>query len=366
MKLAKLSLAAIMAVGAFSYVNASNLEDAIKGVQLNGFTRYRYYNESEKATKTDRHRFSASVTLTSPIADNLVGSVTADIDDNNYATNNAVTRGEAGQDLRVQQLWFKYATADYSFKLGKQALGTPVTYNYFSVATGNGAKFLYTGVKNWTFAAAGFVATDRNFALTTAADGNQNLYAAAAIGSVGPVNVQLWGFKMTNIVDDEEFFQIDGKVAGLSYKAQYVRGNLNSTISTQTQAFYALQLGYKMNNFGAKGGYIGTDKDGGFVDLAAGDGSGFAYGGINSQYVYANQADVSAFYAAVSASFGKTSVGAGYLDGSYHKVVDLDVSEWYVKAAYKYSKNFKTSVYYSDLGQDSKNNEFRFEAKYSF
>jgi len=367
MKLAKLSLAAIMAAGALTVVNATPLEDAIKGVNINGFTRYRYYNESESAAKTDRHRFSASVQLTMPVADNLTAAVVAEIDDNNYATNNAAARGEAGQDLNVQQLWFKYATPDYSFKLGKQALNTPVTYNYFSVATGNGALFMYTGVKNWTFAAAGFVATDRNFALPTAIFGNQNLYAAAAIGSVGPVNVQLWGFKMTNVIDDEEFLQVDGKVAGFSYVLQYVRGSLDDSLSTDDQAFYAAKLGYKMDNFGAHIGYIGTDKDGGLVDLAAGDGYGFAYGGINSQYVYANQADVSVAYIDASASFGKVGVGAGYVDGDYGVgAANQDITEWFVKGSYKYSKNFKTSVYYSDLGGDSKNNEFRFEAKYSF
>ena len=367
MKLAKLSLAAIMAAGALTVVNATPLEDAIKGVNINGFTRYRYYNESEKAAKTDRHRFSASVQLTMPVADNLTAAVVADIDDSNYASNNATTYGEAGQDLRVQQLWFKYATQDYSLKFGKQALNTPVTFNYFSVATGNGAQFTYTGVQNWTFAVAGYVDTDRNFALPTATFGNQNLYAAAAIGSVGPVNVQLWGFNMTNVVDDEEFFQVDGKVAGFSYKLQYVRGSLDNSISTKDQAFYAAKLGYKMDNFGGHVGYIGTDKDGGFVDLAAGDGSGFAYGGINSQYAYANQADVSVGYIDASASFGKIGVGAGYVDGSYGVgVASKDVSEWFVKGSYAYSKNFKLSSYYSDLGKDSKNNEFRFEAKYSF
>jgi len=367
MKLAKLSLAAIMAAGALTVVNATPLEDAIKGVNINGFTRYRYYNESESAAKTDRHRFSASVQLTMPVADNLTAAVVADIDNNNYASNNAAVRGESGQDLRVQQLWFKYATPDYSLKFGKQALNTPVTYNYFSVATGDGAQFTYTGVQNWTFALASYVNWDRNFALSTAVDGNQNAYVAAAIGSLGPVNVQLWGFSVTNLIDDEEFLQVDGKLAGFSYVLQYARTS-PSAAGADDQAFYAAKLGYKMDNFGAHVGYIGTDKDGGFVDWAAGDGSGFAYGGINSQYVYANQADLALGYIDASASFGKVGVGAGYVSGSYTDGagLDKDVSEWFVKGSYKYSKNFKTSFYYSDLGQDSKNNEFRFEAKYSF
>jgi len=366
MKLAKLSLAAIMAVGALSTVNATPLEDAIKGVDLSGFTRYRYYNRDsvahDLANDNERHRFSASATLTSPVAENLVASITADIDLNNLAADGA----EAGQDLRVQQLWFKYSNENYSFKLGKQALNTPVTYNYFSVATGNGARFMYTGVKNFTFAAAAFVDSDRNFALT-AAQNAENLYAVAAIGSFGSVNAQLWAFKMTNIIDDEEFLQVDGKVAGFSYKAQYVRANLDSAISTETQSFYGVQLGYKMDSFGIKGGYTGTSSKGGFVSLAGGDGSGFISGGINSVYEISNQADVSSLFVSVGASFGKVSVGAGYVDDSYTAGgLNVDVSEAYAKVGYKYSKNFNTSVYYSSLGQDVDSNEFRFEAKYSF
>ena len=44
MNLAKLSLAAIMTVGALSTVNAQPLEEAIKGVDFSGFARYRFHD----------------------------------------------------------------------------------------------------------------------------------------------------------------------------------------------------------------------------------------------------------------------------------------------------------------------------------
>ena len=49
MKLTKISLAALVALGAFSSVaSATPLEEAIKNVDLSGFARYRYTNTHEK------------------------------------------------------------------------------------------------------------------------------------------------------------------------------------------------------------------------------------------------------------------------------------------------------------------------------
>ena len=42
MKLAKISLAALVALGAFSTLNATPLEEAIKDVDFSGFARYQY------------------------------------------------------------------------------------------------------------------------------------------------------------------------------------------------------------------------------------------------------------------------------------------------------------------------------------
>ena len=58
MKLTKISLAALVALGAFSSVaSATPLEEAIKNVDLSGFARYRYTNDKRTGeysnTKTE-------------------------------------------------------------------------------------------------------------------------------------------------------------------------------------------------------------------------------------------------------------------------------------------------------------------------
>ena len=52
MKLTKISLAALVALGAFSSVaSATPLEEAIKNVDLSGFARYRYTNNKKNTSK---------------------------------------------------------------------------------------------------------------------------------------------------------------------------------------------------------------------------------------------------------------------------------------------------------------------------
>ena len=60
MKLTKVSLAALVALGAFSSVaSATPLEEAIKNVDLSGFARYRYTNDHYKnSAQSDTKRSS--------------------------------------------------------------------------------------------------------------------------------------------------------------------------------------------------------------------------------------------------------------------------------------------------------------------
>ena len=62
MKLTKVSLAVLVALGAFSSVaSATPLEEAIKNVDLSGFARYRYTNDHLKdSDKSDTQKSSTS------------------------------------------------------------------------------------------------------------------------------------------------------------------------------------------------------------------------------------------------------------------------------------------------------------------
>ncbi len=353
MKLAKLSLAAIMVAGAFSVANATPLEDAIKGVDLSGFLRYRVYSDESATTTTERHRFSSQFSFTMPVADNLKANATFEFEGNDYPRTS--TEGAGGENLTVQQLWFKYATSDYCVKFGKQALNTPLTYNYYSPHTGDGVRAMYTGVKGWTFAAAAFADSKIT---------SENIYALAVIGSFGPVNAQLWGLKVSNMYDSMIFFQVDGKFAGVSLKGQYVTADpADSTLDRAS--FYGVQAGYAMDNFNVGAGYTKTaDKNNGTTSFSADDQK--IQSGMQIYGATSNAADATSAFITAGASFGKFGVGAGYTDAS---IGSNDGTEYYLKASYTYSKNFGANVYYSDMNWDDNtmdNKEIRFEAKYKF
>ena len=82
MKLTKVSLAVLVALGAFSSVaSATPLEEAIKNVDLSGFARYRYTNDHFKtsnpndvARKSDAgHVFRMQTAFKAAIDDNFFG-----------------------------------------------------------------------------------------------------------------------------------------------------------------------------------------------------------------------------------------------------------------------------------------------------
>ncbi|MBE0497512.1 MAG: major outer membrane protein, partial [Campylobacterales bacterium] len=192
MKLAKLSLAAIVAAGAMTtFASAAPLEEAIKGVDLSGMIRYRI-DKTENGES--RHRFSGPLTFTIPVADGLKTVLTVRYDDSDYAQMGGGT-GESKKDLAISQAYFQYAAADYMLKVGKMQLATPWTENSFDGNFGNGAIAYYTGLDGWTFGAGGYANTNASLpnigTLLSLPDAdlarkNQNLYAAAAIGSAGP------------------------------------------------------------------------------------------------------------------------------------------------------------------------------------
>jgi hypothetical protein len=361
MKLAKLSLAAIIAVGAFSTANAANLEEAIKGVELKGFLRYRFYSDSiNEGTLqgSETHRYSYTATAVMPVADNLKAAIGFSYDDNEYAANAANTAPTVSSAV----MYFKYATKDYSLTAGRMAIATPWTESGFGGSKGNGAVAMYTAVPGWAFAAAGFVSTSG-----TAFTNGENLYAAAAIGAMGPVNLQVWVAKMTNVFDSSIFAQVDTNMAGFSLKAQMNVLSLESVPAgaEDTGTFYGAEIGYSMDNFGLAIGYTSTDDDQPIYTLDADDDGMLKYG----QQIYGdtvNAADADTMAIVANAKFGAFGVEAGYVDV---EIGNVDADELYGLVKYKYSKNFGLQAYYSvyDTGTTATDNdEFRFEAKYSF
>jgi len=392
MKLAKLSLAALVAVGAFSVANATSLESAIKGVDVSGYVRYRYYNEDNNVAgaKTDRHRFTVPILFKVPVSDKVTAAVAMFAQENDYATDGRAGAGTSqpysDSSFNLSRMWFNYVDAGWNVKLGRQLIATPYTEGGITGSYGDGLVAMYSPTSNLTVAAAGFVKSNQTVdgAVGGLALNNENIYAAAAIGSFSGVNAQLWAFKVTHVVKNAFFLQLSGSVAGLTLTGQgswtkldddaYTALNAAGVVNNDdTGAFYGIKAKYAMDNFNVCAGYTTTSKNNGISTLDA-DG-GLIKAGKQIYYKTTNARDTDVYFFTAGAGFGQWSVGAGYVGASSVNGTTLDgASEVYGQVGYKYNKHMGVSAYYSALDMDKvddsvaggDNNEFRLEVKYSF
>ncbi|EGM0082446.1 major outer membrane protein [Campylobacter coli] len=277
MKLVKLSLVAALAAGAFSVVNATPLEEAIKDIDVSGVLRYRYetsnewsdingvaQNEGSGISGKQDHKYRAQLNFSGAIADNFKAFVQLDYSakDGGYGKNNgSTTRSYAADNsstLNVRQLYLTYTNENVatSVILGKQQLNTIWTDNAIDGLVGTGVKVVNNSIDGLTlaaFAVDSYNSDEQGGELGAVLNFNENLYGAAAIGSYevfnGQLNPQLWLAYMT---DNAFFYALD---------AAY-----NTTI-------------FDGVNWTLEGAYLGNSLDNERKDLGNGNGNFFALNG---------------------------------------------------------------------------------------
>ncbi|EBF5510143.1 major outer membrane protein [Campylobacter coli] len=278
MKLVKLSLVAALAAGAFSVVNATPLEEAIKDIDVSGVLRYRYetsnewsdingvaQNQGSGISGKQDHKYRAQLNFSGAIADNFKAFVQLDYNaqDGGYGKNNGSTtrsyEADNSSTLNVRQLYLTYTNEDVatSVILGKQQLNTIWTDNAIDGLVGTGVKVVNNSIDGLTlaaFAVDSYNSDEQSGDLDlTALNFNENLYGAAAIGSYevfnGQLNPQLWLAYMT---DNAFFYALD---------AAY-----NTTI-------------FDGVNWTLEGAYLGNSLDNERKDLGNGNGNFFALNG---------------------------------------------------------------------------------------
>ncbi|EAC1799267.1 major outer membrane protein [Campylobacter coli] len=277
MKLVKLSLVAALAAGAFSVVNATPLEEAIKDIDVSGVLRYRYetsnewsdingvaQNEGSGISGKQDHKYRAQLNFSGAIADNFKAFVQLDYNaqDGGYGTNNGSTtrsyEAANSSTLNVRQLYLTYTNENVatSVILGKQQLNTIWTDNAIDGLVGTGVKVVNNSIDGLTlaaFAVDSYNSDEQGGELGKVLNFNENLYGAAAIGSYevfnGQLNPQLWLAYMT---DNAFFYAVD---------AAY-----NTTI-------------FDGVNWTLEGAYLGNSLDNERKDLGNGNGNFFALNG---------------------------------------------------------------------------------------
>lgn len=280
MKFLKLSLAASVALGALSTASfAQPLEEAIKGIDVSGYLRYRYNDDRYDSAagnhgKNANHQWRAVADFKMPVVNNIAlnfGVWYNNQNNVNHGKGNGSFVGDpnvggvqpgAGQfigeglgsgsdgNFGVRE-FYATITPDSTattIKIGKQLLDTPVT-NAYDGDRGTGILALNSDIPNLTLAAAAFdswaineysvaadgtavngVGDESSLANTTSVD--KPLYALAGIYGVdtnyGRFGGQLWGFYIDDAVDALVFGELSWQGSLLRAKLQYTYAALNN------------------------------------------------------------------------------------------------------------------------------------------
>ena len=400
MKITKLSLAAFIALGSFSYVNAQNLEDAIKNVEVSGTVAYRYNDYEESTDSTNSNRDDGSYSSNNyKVAINLSSKVNDDVKFNSrFIAGDKTNAGEVRPDTQADgdsnvDVFLSEANFDYTgvknsvFTLGKQGITTPFTLSRDALGNeSTGTGLVATTHMGDMVSLTGGYFNQTNFnnndsSSTTGGDsqlinvdGSESF--AYATGTIAFAGMTL---DATYADLQEEFDAYSVGLTGnytidslkLNPYARYSSLNLDSSDDKNTLWKTGIQA--NLGIFGAYLAYGETNEEGGTVGTDASSDSGMddhwrvTLSGIN---------DASAIYASVDTQVtDKINVALKYseIDAGTNSNSE-DQNEIYVQTAYKMSKNLSTYVrlgqfevdkFYTD-GSDLKSNIGRVHVQYSF
>ncbi|EAT97596.1 major outer membrane protein [Campylobacter concisus] len=402
MKLTKISLAALVALGAFSSVaSATPLEEAIKNVDLSGFARYRYTNTRDKSAVASKgenrsnanHQFRMVTNFKAAIDDNFFGVIGLRYSENDGSGDNAT-----GTDLtnttgtfKVHQFYLGYNVGGTTITAGKQVIGSYFTDD----AVGTGIRVVNKDIEGLTLTALAFDAIENEWAdgdlhkeIAAKSYDVGNLYAAGIAGSYDPVNFQLWYASLTNLADllgadvSANFAITDDVKLGarLNYVNSTADVSAKSKLGYNDGNFYAGELSTSLFGLDLAGGYIGwKSQDKAISAFTFEDQGGLIDAGEDVFDWTHAEGKGNFFYATSAYTFDKFTAGLDYVRGNI-KTAGVNsnndrkekIEEFVPRFAYQYNKKLKFSSFYAfkttkDNDSDKKKEDkFRFEAKYSF
>ena len=248
MKFLKLSLAASVALGALSTASfAQPLEEAIKGVDVSGYLRYRYTDDRRNDDygnygKDAKHQWKAQADLKTPVMNSVAVNLGVLYDTSNNVNhgkgNDGISGGlGAGGDEPFEvQTFYATITPDSTattVMVGKQLINSPIT-SAGDGDRGTGIVAMNNDIEGLTLAAAVFDSwmTDDFDALKADKSIAKNLYALAGVynteTSIGNIGFQLWGFNVTDMVDALIFTEASWKNSMFRAKVQYSYASLDN------------------------------------------------------------------------------------------------------------------------------------------
>lgn len=395
MKLAKLSLAAIVAAGSFSMANAAvSLEEAIKDVEISGMLRYRLDGDRVKTkgevknitTQKNDNKFRAEVHTKVKFDEYFSGNfgLRFDANDSNnaghlkgsqFALNAQNVKEEKSSNIAIREVNITYHNEDAATTLigGRQALNT----FYTSGIVGDGVLATNSIVPGVTFAAFYVANLDAKDPDNNLKSNVEPIYGLGVLTNFDFISANLWG---AQVKDTATLYGLDAGLdlklddeMGVTAKAQVSQTSIDSKIkpALKDSTNYNVNVGFDMGVFNAKVGYASTGTKKGDSIVTAHDSGSFDYLGEilmgfndtagQSQFIYAG---IGTQIDAFGADFEYVNMNT-----KYEGVSEKDKANEYVgRLSYKYSNKLKFSGFYAfaDYKEDKERNKFRLEAKYSF
>ncbi len=397
--LKKLSLAALIAMGSMSVASATPLTEAIKGVDLSGMLRIRFYNEDpDNGNKTDSWRTNGIFVFKVPAGEHIkfvyrasVQTYAKGLRDNGALVHVGALNSNDPIDVGHMNnlLFMAYSNNGLNAMVGKIPVKSPIT-SADPATPGHGAGAIVSyNVGNGLTVAGGYVDALKHAdpfdyenyigdLITT------SLYLGALVYNSDMVDAQAWYFHMPNLIKHE--YVVSAKVKalkeyGVTIEANYASSklddnekfNYNGTIldlsnADDTKKYYDITVKY--NNAGIHGlvGYANSSDDEGKVTTSVDSPLG---GVLPTQQVtnIANYRDMDAWYGMVGydvTSALNVSARYAHFDASDD---DGDADEYVAQVDYKYNKKLSFEAYYSVFDADEEDgdkNELRLQAQYNF
>lgn len=320
MKITKLSLIACVALASLSTASfAQPLEEAIKGIDVNGMLRYRYtdnrydnkgFNKQERTRGDANHQWRAEALFKTPVINNIsmnlgIGYHNAQQNVNHGKGTGSETPGTAeaftgnglgsGSDswfgVREFNMVITPDSTNTTIKAGKMIMQTPINDTLDDRATG--IFVTNSDLNHWTFALGAFDAWSiddyqTGYALTPNNESfAKPFYTAGAMSnydtSIGNFSSQLWLFNATDMIDFAGFGELAWQNSMFHLKGQYAFSKLNSDANSpwtsvykgqkvkEGNDLYTLEAGVRFHDYNipvaAKIGYWGNTQDGYAVSL---------------------------------------------------------------------------------------------------
>lgn len=241
------SAAAFLALSAIN-ANAGSLENAIKGIEVNGYLDYEYVSSHtkektqgvESKTREAAHTWHSEIDFKIPVDKNLALNFGVAYENSTISNTSAIQQdsnfgaGADGGGSKTDDGFFGNSifNAIYSadsiktdIKLGKMRLETP--FNDAEYDRGIGAMLTNTSISNWVFALGAY----DSWAIDDDGDNtyNNGVYLGATMANYekpfGNIEARLWAYTMQKAINFGAFAEVAFDNSLINAKAQYLLAN---------------------------------------------------------------------------------------------------------------------------------------------